>query len=573
MNRQKAVPLAQFFVNDLHSIREYCRHLGDLHHVTTNVEATSEATSEANKAAPSQVKVVETQLVMHNDASEPACFREVTLFNIKLKAASPIYMEGYQMLSQTTGTVAQPVAIGRIDEIRDYSLYQGSKGAVCGSNLFMVKEGGLWYLIGATSAFRTDIQFQLKDEELQVLWDLNGTNLDGNCSYESDYIAFISGPERSEVLAAMAKLINSHHPQRLSSRKTGWCSWYCYYADITESIVRQNLDLMVKDFPEPADLEYVQIDDGYQTAMGDWLSESNKFESGLKKLCADIKAKGRKPAIWLAPFIADGNSEVFKQHPSWFIHDANGQPVEAGNLTFGGWRCTPWYLLDMTQNEVRSRIKHVCEVMRRDYGIDYFKLDACYWGAIRGLKYRHEVTAIAHYRLGLSAIRQGAGEDAYLLGCNAPFWPSFGLVEAQRVTDDVDRTPERVRQISREFRYRAWMGETLWQNDVDCLVTRPLPGGQDLAPGFFRILLGLALTAAGPVLIGDDMARVCLTNGLVDARGSGAQLTVLDALQRKVAAPARFTGDNLDTAWLKLTTGAEWKLTFTDDDVIAEKLS
>ena len=37
MNRQKAVPLAQFFVNDLHSIREYCRHLGDLHHVTTNV--------------------------------------------------------------------------------------------------------------------------------------------------------------------------------------------------------------------------------------------------------------------------------------------------------------------------------------------------------------------------------------------------------------------------------------------------------------------------------------------------------------------------------------------------------
>ncbi len=526
-----------------------------------------EATTKDNVAT-----ALEFALIVKNDQEDSKLFDVLPIGTLNLSLHAPFYMEGYQMLSQTSGTVANPIKVGRIDEVKDYQLYKSlanslneNKNVVCGSNYFMVKEDDSWYLIGATSAFHSDLMFSLNSEngEISIYWDLGHITIEGKTCYKSDYICFLKGSSREDVLNLFGELIRKHHEITLLPTKTGWCSWYCYYANVTEQIVKDNLDLMDRDLPE---CEYIQIDDGFQTHMGDWLEESEKFNSGLKALCDEIRAKGKKPAIWVAPFIADGNSKIFKENPSWFIKDENGNPLKAENVTYGGWRETPWYLLDMSIHAVRNRIKHIFKVLKRDYGIDYFKLDACYWGAIKGLKYKHHISAVSHYRLGLFAIRKAVGNDSYILGCNAPLWPSIGLVNAQRVTDDVERSVHRINQIFTEYKYRAWMSNVLWANDVDCLVTTSLPNAsQHLDVGYYKILLAMSLTSGGPVILGDDLHNVNWNLTLNDTLG----LTVKEVL--KIAKSqdnnaAVFIGDDLNVARMKVY-GKDVTIVFKSNDV------
>ncbi|GAL12044.1 alpha-galactosidase [Vibrio astriarenae] len=137
-------------------------------------------------------------------------------------------------------------------------------------------------------------------------------------------IAVIEANTLDEVYQQYASLIQSNHPPRphvKAKAPIGWCSWYAYYADVTEQDVAKNLDAMQG---ELAPLDWVLLDDGYQAFMGDWLDPSDKFSSGVKNLIQDIKMKGKRPAIWLAPFIVQPESKIFSQHPDWFVKNHDG---------------------------------------------------------------------------------------------------------------------------------------------------------------------------------------------------------------------------------------------------------
>src|SRR4029453_2063730 len=85
-----------------------------------------------------------------------------------------------------------------------------------------------------------------------------------------------------------------------------------------------------------------------------------------------------------APFIAEAGSHVFQQHPDWFIKKADGNPLPANEVTFGGWRRGPWYALDGTHPDARKHLETLFRTMRREWGCTYFKLDANFWGAMHG---------------------------------------------------------------------------------------------------------------------------------------------------------------------------------------------
>lgn len=94
----------------------------------------------------------------------------------------------------------------------------------------------------------------------------------------------------------------------------GYTTWYNYYGNVTEKVVKRDLQAF-DTLPEKVDI--FQIDDGYQSAIGDWLIVNEKFPSGMKS-CADaIHEKGMKAGLWLAPFAATPNSKVFKEHSDW----------------------------------------------------------------------------------------------------------------------------------------------------------------------------------------------------------------------------------------------------------------
>ena len=101
-------------------------------------------------------------------------------------------------------------------------------------------------------------------------------------------------------------------------KRSGWTSWYNYYTRITEPLILQNLEAL-KAARIPLDI--FQIDDGYQAAVGDWLHVNHKFPHGMASLAAEIRQAGYQPGIWLAPFIYERKSRIYREHKDWLLRD------------------------------------------------------------------------------------------------------------------------------------------------------------------------------------------------------------------------------------------------------------
>jgi alpha-galactosidase len=222
--------------------------------------------------------------------------------------------------------------------------------------------------------------------------------------------------------------------------------------------------------------------------MGDWLETGKSFGGDIKAVLRGIRERGFEPAIWLAPFVASPQSKLFRDHPEWFIKDADGKPLRSDKVGFGGWRLGPWYALDGTHPEAQKFLETTFRVMREEWGCTYFKLDANYWGTLhRGHFHDPKATRIEAYRRGMAAALRGAG-NAFILGCNHPLWPSLGLVDGSRSSMDTSREWSSIRDIGRENLLRGWQNGRFWWNDPDCVL---------LSPGRVMDNSGTATGAAG----------------------------------------------------------------------------
>ena len=273
----------------------------------------------------------------------------------------------------------------------------------------------------------------------------------------------------------------------LTPAPTVWCSWYHYFAHVTEADIDENLRA-IDDAGLP--VEVVQVDDGYQAGMGDWLLPSDRFRS-VPGLIRRIRADGRRAGLWVAPFIAGAESDLVRRHPDWLVGGEDG-PVSAGE----NWG-QALFALDVTHEGVRRYLADVFAEMQ-GWGVDYFKLDFLYAGALPGGR-RHQASAIEAYRSGLELIRE-ATTGAYLLGCGAPLLPSVGLVDAMRVSPDTapnwepangDMSEPAGRAAAATGQGRAWQHGRFWVNDPDCLIVRPAVERRDAWAGHVERYGGL----------------------------------------------------------------------------------
>jgi len=238
-----------------------------------------------------------------------------------------------------------------------------------------------------------------------------------------------------------------------------WCSWYCYFENVTASDIEENASALID---QGLAVDVIQVDDGWTHGLGEWLRPREGF-TDLERLVDSIRATGRRVGIWLAPFFVGADSAVARQHPEWVAAPA-GRNWHHDMLG-----------LDLTHPGVRE---YLHDAVRRlaDLGVDYFKLDFLYGGAVPAR--RHEdVSGVAAYRSGLELLREAAGPDAYLLGSGAPILPSVGLVDAMRVSGDTFHEGGEDGSHGLRGRMslvaRAWQQGRFWINDPDCLVLRP----------------------------------------------------------------------------------------------------
>jgi alpha-galactosidase len=322
------------------------------------------------------------------------------------------------------------------------------------------------------------------------------------------------------LLPAYAELVAATmHARRAGQTYTGWCSWYYYGTGVRQRDILENL-IALQRVRDMLPLDVVQIDDGYQSAVGDWTEINDRFPDGMATLAERIRTAGYRPGIWLAPFTVAANSALAREHPEWLIQDEAGKPL------FGGknWN-TNLYGLDTTHPEARDWLRQLFTTIVREWGYSYLKLDFLASAALQGHRNNVHVSRMRALRVGLELIRETVGDEVYILACGCPLLSGAGVVDAMRIgPDSAPRWLPGSRGVPaasadalvapsmqgalRNTLTRAWMHPTLWANDPDCLLLRE--SESQLTLDEIRAFATAVALTGGMVLISDRMSRLTL---------------------------------------------------------------
>ena len=217
----------------------------------------------------------------------------------------------------------------------------------------------------------------------------------------------------------------------------GYNDWYCAYGKNTATNFLTDAAAVVALCEGLKTRLFVVMDDGwqerdpqvvYEPGRSPWDRSSDRFGMPMADFATRVSALGAKPGLWYRPLRAwKGTDEGERQrsHEDYF---------------------------DPTVPSVRARI--LAEVRRfRDWGfklvkIDYLTFDICnvwprdlkdeQFPLIRDDRAWHDrsrTTAEVMKDL-YQAMREGAGDDVVIIGCNALNHLSAGLFEVQRTGDD-----------------------------------------------------------------------------------------------------------------------------------------
>ncbi len=262
----------------------------------------------------------------------------------------------------------------------------------------------------------------MRENVFAIEKDVNGVVFDGE--YELFNVFYAQGGYDEVFDKYFAE-----YPEKATGRVdhfAGYTSWYNYFQNITEDIIIRDLEGLYAKAGDKANI--FQIDDGYESFVGDWLTVNHeKFPKGMGYIADEIHKKNYNAGIWLAPFGAEFKSQLVKDHPDWLIKK-DGKPLIAGFAWNG------FYALDIEIPEVRDYIKGVFDAVFNEWGYDMVKLDFLYAAAIipRNNKSRGQLMNEA-----LDFLRECCG-DKIILGCGVPIGASWGKVDACRISCDVE---------------------------------------------------------------------------------------------------------------------------------------
>lgn len=310
------------------------------------------------------------------------------------------------------------------------------------------------------------------------------------------------------------KAFNEKYPKRNNPKIFGYTSWYNYYQNINEEIMLRDLAALDNRF------DLFQIDDGYETYVGDWMDiDKNKFPNGLAPIVEKIHEKGLKAGIWLAPFVAERYSRLFKTHPEWIKKDENGQMIKVG-VNWSGQ-----YALDLDNKEVREYITK-CFKFYTDMGFDFFKLDFLYSTAYVHDGVTHAEASEETYKF-LKEILKGK----IILGCGATLSSVYDNFDYLRIGPDVSlifddhlfmRLVHRERPSTKNTLlntiYRSFMNDRWFSNDPDVFLLRDknikLSKEQRRSLITINALFGSVLMTSDDIATYDEEKRALLDHAL-----------------------------------------------------------
>ncbi|MEA2066387.1 MAG: glycoside hydrolase family 36 protein [Thermotogota bacterium] len=313
-------------------------------------------------------------------------------------------------------------------------------------------------------------------KRVEVMIDLFGKPLNPGESIKLEPFVLLEKDPLPVLLERYAQLINNEEGVHFKNFEgIGWCSWYQYFTEIDFNKLMKDIE-KISSVKSSNSLPYtlIQLDDGYEKDIGDWLETNDKFPD-LSEISENIVNKGLKAGIWVAPFSISETSSIFKEHKDWLVKDFLGKP----KLCYRNWN-KKIYALDTTHPGATKYLKNLFSKLR-EVRFSYLKIDFLFAGAMPGKRYNENVTPVEAYREGMKIIKSYAGEDTFILGCGAPLLPSVGFVDAMRIGSDTapiwngdvpDIGIPSAKFSIRNAITRYFMHKRLWLNDPDTLILR-----------------------------------------------------------------------------------------------------
>ena len=142
-----------------------------------------------------------------------------------------------------------------------------------------------------------------------------------------------------------------------------WCAWG-YGRPFKMDMVLGTLDKVAE-----LGFTWVDIDDGYQIAEGDW--NTNAYFPGgdadMRHITDEVHKRGMKAKLWWAPLAADPDTKLVKEHPEYLLRTA-----EWGREYITWW--DSWYLSPVNPG-VDEYTRDLLHMFLDRWGFDGLKID------------------------------------------------------------------------------------------------------------------------------------------------------------------------------------------------------
>ena len=149
-----------------------------------------------------------------------------------------------------------------------------------------------------------------------------------------------------------------------STYQAEWCAWG-YERNFT-------IDEVIGTLPKVSEMGYswATLDDGWQTAEGDWHLNPKRFPKGdadMKSFVDEIHKNNLKAMLWWAPMAVDPGTDLIKEHPDYLLLNKDSSKVD-----ISWW--DSYYMCPAYQPVIDYHVKLVKKIIG-EWGYDGLKID------------------------------------------------------------------------------------------------------------------------------------------------------------------------------------------------------
>lgn len=348
--------------------------------------------------------------------------------------------------------------------------FPGCSHVIRSSGYLLIRLAQNRYLLAVSLRCRFFLpEWGLNENKLSLTLYSDGKKLKSQEKYGDDCFMLTEGESVYQVMRRYGEMTAELHPRLPRLVPVVWRGFGMWW-DYTAEQLLEAFRYCKKTYSVP--LNIMQVDAGY-CDWGDWTDVYHDvFPDGIADFVQKIRRENAHTGLWAAPCLAEKNSKIFREHPEYLLKRSDGKPYlfsTTGKIVG---------ILDYSQDEVCERWRKQLTMMRREWGVTYFKFDFIDQELIP-LTGKNPITPNERYQRFLSITNDVCGQDTYILGCNAHFSATFGQCDAFRLGADITPTYPRETASVRTSAAHAMLHNCAVSGDADYLELRgpetPLP--------------------------------------------------------------------------------------------------